>query len=251
MKHDDDDQMMDEEELRELLGWGNVRAGLALTFFGGLLFGLCLLLFVSLQLTTDPSRGYGASGLAASVGYFSVLGIVAGGVLLAAGGCMGCGAPVDSGVRGWGVAYSVCLALVLVLGTVLFVALQSSRADPYASGPMRGRVGWTADEVRGLGYTLYALAVVVAVFYLLMLRAAARFFGRDGLAVGVIVYLVVVVLALAGFLYFLHNPPRARGYGSNEVYLFGAGAVFIVLFVWGLLVVGYTRAAITNGILKG
>src|SRR5207248_8152092 len=83
---------------RGLLGWGTVRAGLGVSFFGTLLAILCPVLIFIVSLTLKPHQPPTVLQLVALLIF--PLGWVGGGMLFVTGVCMGAAAPRGSGIRG-------------------------------------------------------------------------------------------------------------------------------------------------------
>src|SRR5256885_7171012 len=105
----------------DLLGWGTVRAGLGVSFFGTLLAILCPILIFIVSLTLKPAEPPTVLQLVAL--YTFPLGWVGGGMLFITGICMGAAAPRASGIRGWSLGacfLGVLSVVVLVLVFVVF-----------------------------------------------------------------------------------------------------------------------------------
>lgn len=259
---------------REVLGWGTVRAGLALTVVGSILFFACAFVLFTVKGVAVPQavpsvehaqRGglvgerAETNALTVVVGFLGSLGLVAALVLVLAGMCMGCAAPEDSGARGWAIGVSALLALSIVLTVVLAVAAteihraQVENLDRVMSGrpPVPTVPTWGPYEVRLLLYGLCAAAVAAAVFYLLFLRGVARHFHRDSLALGVGCFLAFFGLFCAGVLLLATQTVevKLRPAGGESMLWVVLGALATVS-VWFVVLVGMVRGAVTRGILK-
>src|SRR5262245_42288540 len=105
----------------DLLGWGTVRASLALTFFGCLLFFMSFLL-LGVLLATQEQEIRKVPVLMVVAGVLSSLGVLAGLILIFTGVCMTMAAPRSSGARLWGVLATVCAIVFVVLVIVLVLA---------------------------------------------------------------------------------------------------------------------------------
>jgi hypothetical protein len=87
--------------------------------------------------------------------------------------------------------------------------------------------------------------------YLLFLRSVASVFQCSGLALGVVAYLAFNLLFTAG-LFLLFTGTLERGslpvQGEGLAYLFIA--IVVTLGVWGVVLVGQVRGAVTRGLLQ-
>jgi hypothetical protein len=238
-----------------VLAWGTVRAGLGLTFFGALLFCLCVLLLYVIGITVDTRRG--TSALAVVAAFLSVGGLGVAACLALVGGCLGCAAPRSSGARGWALGVCAFLAASVVLGVVNLVAgidhrrveeentVRILRGDPLAVS------SWGAEESLSLRYGFYAAVALGLVCYLFFLFRVANSFRRRFLSAGVVLFLLVAGLFASGLVAV-----------NSEAFLLPfeipAGEEFLKLVLGGVaalagcyvLLVGLTRHAITRGLLR-
>jgi hypothetical protein len=253
----------------DLLAWGTVRSGLAVTFAGGLMVFLSAgVLFV----VDIASKGnlHGASMLTILIAVLSGLGVCAGMVLALVGACMGSAAPQESAVRSWGYASCAFAVLTVAAFVVLAVAILDQqqieflRAQQDTPADLLGNAREPAppkvdhqpalgpEEITMVGYVLQGVFVLGACCYFLSLHALARHFRRDGLAVGVVCYLLFFLLFVAGMNVLAHT--RAQGADDVErtkvaawLVLGGTG----ILGAWGLVLVGMVRGTLTEGLLRG
>lgn len=242
---------------RSVIAWGSVRAGLGQTVVGAIISSLSLLVFYVINITAV--EGGGTSALPVTVGLACGVIAVVGIIVALAGMFLGCAAPADSGARGWAFATSTLLVLVCVLGAVFFVGFRELQKRERAveqtllvgAQPHLGAPAWTPDEVQRVLYFACGAFVLAVVCYLLFLRAVAAFFHRNGLALGVVCYLVFLLLSLAGLLVLVTGAldPGALPVGGTYLpYLFIA--VGVTLGVWGVVLVGMVRGAVTQGMLQ-
>jgi hypothetical protein len=220
---------------------------------------------------SQQSEG-GASMLALLVFFGSLCGMFAGMVLAVVGGCMGSAAPRDSKVRGWGIATCVfavpalALTVVLLLGAFDAVLTEMVRQDREArignplgddaEAPKERTAAFTPDELRTCAYVLEAVGVLGVGCYLLCLQSIARHFKREGLAVGVICYLMFFLLFVAGLNVLAITRPGEPQEGAASLdRIKMASWVFLacvgILGAWGLVVVGMVRGVMTQGLLRG
>ena len=169
-------------------GWPLVRAGLALVFWGLIGNAAALALQVGWLLLGFGPFGRRGLGLEEGVAVANCLLLVAALIVLI-GVCLCCAMPREAGARGWatGVVVSLVLCLLLVVSP-LFVLIVGGR-------------GAGRDEdalVLGLVGGLYLSALLGALCFSLLLRAAARFW--DDAALGsnfVVCFLAGLALTLA------------------------------------------------------
>jgi hypothetical protein len=240
-----------------ILGWGTVRAGLGQIVVGAIISSLSALVAYAVKMTAV--EGEGTSALPVVVLWFCLGSGLVGVVVMLAGVFLGCGVPEESGARLWAFTASALLILVFILGGIFLLGELQLRERQEAvernifvgSRPAPVAPTWTPDEVKMVAYFGCAAVVLAQVCYLLFLRAVASFFHRDGLALGIVCYLVFNLLVLAGLLLMATGaldlgslPIR----GMGPLYLFIA--LGVTLGVWGVLLVGQVRGAVTRGMLK-
>jgi hypothetical protein len=169
------------------------------------------------------------------------------GLLILIGVCMCCAIPSESGARGWatGVIISLVLCFVAFVGVILFAIAQGM-----------GGVGGGVDEavvLVGVG-VIYLIALAGGLFFTLLLRAAARFWGDlilgshfvvcfvASLVLGVVV--VGAVIALAGGAALLG--PGAFGAAAPVAIVGTCGVLVVVLAltVWFLTLLNRLRLLI-------
>jgi hypothetical protein len=267
---------------REVLGWGTVRAGLALTVFGAILFFACVFVLLAVWITTgenplttarvtepaaigpQTAEPTGTNVLTVVVTILSQIGLPAALVLAMAGAFMGCAAPERSGVRGLAISFSALLALAIVLAIVLAIAVAEKRhADEenlrrfssypsVSAGPAKAVTPtFGPDEIRIVLFALCAAVILSQLFYMLFLRKAALYFDRDSLALGVVCYIAFFLLYCGGVFLVATDAVEVRirpagGEGPLWVFL----GAWVTLCVWGVVLVGLVRGAVTRGILK-
>ncbi|MBI1915233.1 MAG: hypothetical protein HYS12_10920 [Planctomycetes bacterium] len=242
-----------------LMAWGTVRAGLGLTFYGILLFCLCVLLLGVVGVTAEGQQS--TSALAVVAVFLSTLGLFAAVALALAGGCMSCAAPGKSGAKGW--AWGVCAFLVasLVLGTVILVTRADSlRLDQENTGRIfRGESTlssvWGAGETQALRHAFYASMALCNICYLLFLRRVAHSFRRRALALGIVGFLGLLVLFVASLVVLTHEEiplpvtlPATLPSGEQLLKMILAGVA--ILGACYVVLIGRARRAVTRGILK-
>ena len=181
-----------------------------------------------------------------------------GAIVMLAGAFLGCAAPQESGARGWAIACSALLALTFVLAVVFRVGtLERDRAvqrDFFSSHPEHTGLAapvWGAEELRAIFYLGWGGFFLAQLCYLLFLRAVASFFNRDALALGVVCYLAVGLLLSAGAVLLLTGAIASSALpvrGVSLLYLLLA--VTVTMSVWGVVLVGQVRGAVTRGIVK-
>ena len=248
---------VEEEEAgvsRSVLGWGTVRAGLGQTVVGAILSALGLLVAYAVGMTATD--GGGTSALPVVVLFLALTTAGVGVIVALAGAFLGCAAPQESGARGWAVACSVLLALTFVSGVVFRLGTQE-RADAVQRdirfGQRVDRVApiWGPEELRAIFYLGCGGFLLAQVCYLLFLRAVASFFNRDALALGVACYLAFSLLLSAGTVLFLTGTLEAGSLPVRGVsLLYVLIAVTVTMSVWGVVLVGQVRGAVTRGIVK-
>jgi hypothetical protein len=237
-----------------VLGWGTVRAGLAQTVVGSLLLAFSGLVMYVIRITALD--GHGTNMLIVVIAALCGVGTLAGFVAAVSGAFMGCAAPSESGARGWAVACTVLLTLFITLLAVVFIAYRESEyalQGDIALGPRLHSTApaWQPNELQVVRYLMFASLPLAQLCYLLFLRAVASFFQRDALALGVVCYLAFNLLFTTG-LVLLFSGVLDLGslpiQGEGLAYLFIA--VVVTLGVWGVVLVGQVRGAVTRGILK-
>lgn len=242
---------------RSVLGWGTVRAGLGQTVVGAIICSLSLLVLYVVRMTAV--EGQGTSALPVIVLWFCAGSAAVAAVVMLAGVFLGCAAPAESGARAWAFCASALLILVFILGGVFTLgrrqleerqAAIEDRAIFVDARPTPVASSWTADEVRMVAYFAGAASVLTQFCYLLFLRAVASFFQRGALALGIVCYLVFNLLFLAGFVLMATGTvdPDYLPQGTGLLSLFIAIAV--ALGVWGVVLIGQARGAVTRGILQ-
>src|SRR5207248_6639881 len=124
-------------------------------------------------------------------------------------------APRGSGARRWAVGFAVCGGLAFVAFLLLVIARADAGARERAEvesalrgGPAAAAPAWGDGELKATVYLLGGLTVLAHACYLLFLRRVAAHFGRDGLAAGVVSYLVLTLLLGAGLLLVLAGVAR-------------------------------------------
>jgi hypothetical protein len=252
------DDRLDPVSRQDLLAWGTVRSGLALTFIGSLLAFISLFVLVAVMLTVQ-ARLQGGAALPVLVLMYASLGMVAGLILGISGACMTSAAPQNSGAKGWGIGTCIFALLTLALfAVVVVVAINVIEerdkdkkgilfADPRLTPP---REPFSPQEARLIGYGFEGTYLLGVICYWLCLRAIASHFRRDGLAVGVVVYLIVYVLFTVGVNVLLHTdkpPVENLEQMKNLVWIILGG--FVLLTIWGIVLIGVVRGALTQGVM--
>lgn len=240
----------------DLLAWGTVRAALALAFVGGLLTFISIFVIVAVTVSTGGQL-QGRQALTAFVQMGCGLGLITGFVLAVAGACMMCAAPPEAGVKGWGIGTCVFVAIGLVLVSVLVIAkvnAEGPRLGPdFFAGGNPGRAAnapFGQQEAIVLGYASQGAYLLGVGCFLLCLRAIAQHFGRPGLAIGVVAYLLVYFLYAIGLNVLTHvqlGVPNANQAELMMWIILGGG---VMLGVWGIVLVGVVRSALTTGMLR-
>jgi hypothetical protein len=241
------------------MAWGTVRAGLGLTFYGMLLFCLCVLLLGVVGLTAEGQQS--TSALAVVAVFLSAVGLFAAVALAVAGGCMSCAAPGKSGAKGW--AWGVCAFLVasLVLGAVTLVTRADSlRLEQENIGRIfRGEPAldsvWGAGETQVLRHAFYASLALCNLCYLLFLRRVASSFRRKALALGIVGFLGLLLVFVTSLVVLTHEEirlpfPLPFVLPSGEMFLKMILAAVAALGTGYVVLIGRARRAITRGILK-
>jgi hypothetical protein len=221
----------------EGVGWGTVRAGLALVAVG------LVLVFAGLLIQNILDRNYGQKGFLELPAGIQLLHFVvgfaflAGGITLTAVGLvMSCAAPGGTGAKGWANGVVLCL---VVGGIAFLLRVYAPLANDVAASEWWKeirerrsqitkeelkalaekdfqRVGelskkrqkldaetkpddpWSPGAVKGLKYTFQGALILAGFFFLWFLWAVARRFGRRGLAVSILYYLLVSTLVGVG-----------------------------------------------------
>ena len=248
---------IEEEEpaiTRSVLGWGTVRAGLAQTVVGSILFAFSLLVMYVIRITALD--GHGTNMLIVVIGSLCGVGALAGFLAAVAGSFMGCAAPSESGARGWAIAYTVLVTLFITLAAVQFIAQREADYTFQREIGFGQRIGhttpaWRPDELQIVRYLLIGSLPLAQLCYLLFLRSVASFFQRSALALGVICYLAFNLLFTAGlFLMFTGTLDSGSLPVQGEGLAYLLIAVVVSLGVWGVVLVGQVRGAISRGLLQ-
>ncbi len=252
----------------DVLGWGTIRAGLALSFFGTLLTLLSPLLLTVVGLLVQ--EGGTVSVLTAVVIGCGVMGGLTGIVLFVVGACMGCAAPRGSGGRGWGVGACLFGPITLVLLVLLALVgydfainvleeleMERLQAAAETRAAIEGGEVQAADvsknwkpafdhgERQGIALTFGGAALLTLICHLMTMRAAAARFGRRDLGLGVVCFLLFTVVYLVGL-----GVIGFRQQNVSELNLIvGAGiGGFVLLQVWFLVLTAIVRRAISHGL---
>ena len=249
-----------------LLGWGTVRAGLGVSFFGTLLAILSPMLLFVVNWTMEGQEKPTVLQLVALGS--CLLGWLAGGVLFIAGVCMGAAAPAESGVRGWSIGACllgplsvVMLVLLGLIGSSELIRLGLNKARemredspfkpdlpvkddlPAASAPV-----FTADEAKAIVLTFEGVCLLTLLCHLLALRRVASSFQRLGLSIGVACFMLCSILWVAGL-----NTIGLKEERLTASTLENLGLLFLVgvavLQVWYLALAAMVRRAISEGLL--
>jgi hypothetical protein len=242
-----------------LMGWCTVRAGLGLTFYGTLLFCLCVLLLGVVGITAEGQQSTSALAVVAVV--LSAAGLFAAVALAIAGGCMTCAAPGKSGAKGW--AWGVCAFLVasLVLGAVTLVTradalrVEQENTARIFRGESTLESVWGEGETQALRHAFYASVALCNICYLLFLRRVAASFRRRLLALGIACFLGLFILSVASFVVLTHEEIRLP---VELPFVLPSGEVLLKMILAGVaalgacyvVLIGRARRAVTRGILK-
>jgi hypothetical protein len=259
--HSPYDDRQDSIARADLLAWGTVRAGLALTFVGSLLAFISLFVLAAVMLSVR-ARLQGGAALPVLVLMCASLGWVAGLILVVSGACMTSAAPQNSGAKGWGIGTCIFALLTLVLfAVVVLVGInvieqrekQEKENNLILLGEPRlgpAREPFSPQEARLIVYGFEGTWLLGVICYWLCLRAIASHFRREGLAVGVLVYLIVNVLFTVGVNVMFHSDkPPVANLDQLQTLAWVILVGFVVLAVWGIVLVGVVRAALTEGLL--
>lgn len=232
----------------DLLGWGTVRAGLALTLVGGILacLGLAIILLLVLS-DTSATMSRGNSALDAVARELLLFLTLLGASMHLCGIFMGSAAPADSGSKGAAIACCAALSLTLLLVLVNRLVMMEQRHsfDPMSGRIVRPSTAFGEGEQKALEYAQLFMSLIAGVCYCLFLRGVARFFKRDGLAAGILAFLLIgLVYGIGVTVYRLSEeiitePMRWVLLGS-----------MVALLVWFFVLVGLVRGAITRGLLR-
>jgi hypothetical protein len=239
------------------MAWGTVRAALALTFAGMILF-LCSGLLIFAIVVSAASK-WEASEFSLILLGLSSLGLLGGAFLICIGMSMSIAAP-EVGARGWGIGVCICIALSLALvlpGLVMSLQAQAKRERgsgiPAQERPRTSQPSTSAATGPGLlTYALWSVASIGGVFYVLFLSSVARCFGRRRLSEGLLIYLgfSLVGMGLPLLLFRGASPLVALATTEGQVLIWILGGYLVFLWVWFLLLVALVRGAITDGLLK-
>jgi hypothetical protein len=235
-----------------ILGWGTVRAGLALSITGVAAFFVSLIVGFSIA-----AEAVGKKDPGTSTEYLSFLfgvGMIAGAALAGAGTCMGCAAPSESGARGWAIGATACVGLVILLVPLLEAAeREQSRAEfNKVLGEKPAASAWTEKGLKNLRYCIYGLVIVGNVFNMLFLYQVAAYFRHRGLGVGLLIYLFLSLLYSIGVMLLREGAfeitLRPKGGVESSLWLFlGSG---VALSVWFVVLVGMVRGTVTRGVTQ-
>jgi hypothetical protein len=251
-----------------LLGWGTVRAGLGVSFFGTLLAILCPILIFITSLTLKPHQDPTVLQLVALLTF--PLGWVGGGMLFVTGICMGAAAPRGSGIRGWSLSACFLGVLSVVILVLVFVVFS---IEVLRYGEEMGRGNQEAAQALQPPETKKSLPplpipvfesgekkIIVLVFevvclltllcHLLALRGIASYFQRSSLSVAVICFMLSSIMWVAGLnvIGLREEELSARTLESVIMLLLGGLAV---LQLWYLALAALVRRAIGEGLLQG
>jgi hypothetical protein len=104
--------------------------------------------------------------------------------------------------------------------------------------------------MRFIGYGFQGAYLLAVTCFLLCLRAIAKQFGREGLAVGISFYLLVYIAFMAGANVMGRNLSSAND--IQDVLRISAMILggFVLVEIWGLVLLAMTRGALTEGILR-
>ena len=248
---------------KSLLGWGTVRAGLALVFVGVLLlvlgWGLLEVFVLEAKASTVKELGTGKKLLLT----LSPLLMQIGGILLAAGMCMGCAAPSDPGPRGWAIGISICVAL-LVLNFLLknTFELENARVERenYArtrapanreAPPKQKEVPYGEGTMKALGYALEGTVWLAGILFLLFLRGTGTTLHSSGVATNAVVYLVAfVVVGATSVLIRVAAASRSLSSGALEALSWVKVGAVVLMAAWLLAVVGLARGTVTRALAR-
>lgn len=238
---------------RQLLGWGTVRAALALTFFGGLLFVLSGALLAVIVATTDRQNV-----LVQVVSVLSLFGHAASLTLIYAGVCMTTAAPRASGARGWGMLATAFATAFVVLSVILGLSGLHSLARNITIDPeqLPRAPTFTDQELAVMGLAWMAVLGLGIACYLLSLRAMAASFRQTGVALSVVCFLLFVVVGFVGFNVVVYQQVQQLGPNLDELRsraeLMGTMVLggLTVLGLWGLATTAMVRAGIGRGMVQ-
>jgi hypothetical protein len=252
----------------DLLGWGTVRAGLGVSFFGTLLTLLCpiLIFFVGWTL-----RGQQHPSVLHAVALITfTLGWLGGGMLFITGVCMGAAAPPGSGTRGWSICACfvgpisvVALGLLAVLLTVADIRLdmENERAahevdrillPQEAKRPLPGMPDavFGPKETKIIVLVFEGVFLLTLLFHLLALRGIASAFHRSNLSVAVICFMLSSIAWVSGLnVLGLREEELSPRKLQQLILLLLAGLG--VLKLWYLVMAALVRRAIGEGLLQG
>ncbi len=233
------------------IGLTLIRGGIATVFLGALAFAIVLVFYW----TFEPHGGFRNEPVAYRVLMFAAVGVVVvGGLLALIGQSLCCAAPADSGARGLAVSSIICQGVYLlltVLAVILLIAVESGR-----------RRNQEGEHILVGMVALTALAVYTAahVLFVLFLRSAARYFGKESTSRSAVSYLIyfgiLAGVSIVGLCLIFMATEAVRGgpRPMNEamamllaVFSFALFVGHVVRLVWYLILVYYTRNAIPRG----
>ena len=247
-----------------VLGWGTVRAGLAQVFVGVFLLALGLALYYMEQMgdKSAPGKVPGTGKLVFEL--VTQMLIIIGGLLCAAGMCMGCAAPSDPGPRGWAVGVAACVGLLLAVfllqNTFVFenrrVILEdlentqrSFRSFQPGVAPKRQEPPYGEGTMKAVRYTLEGLVWLGGALFLLFLRATASTLRRSALALSAVLCAVVFVVVGVSSAY-IRIAAADGSISSATLVTLGWARVGVaaVMGVWILVLVALTRGTVTRAL---
>ncbi len=240
----------------QVLGWGTVRAGLALVAVG-LVFlmagawGMWLAFFTNEERIARPF-------LPETVFVLSLVALAPGVALPLAGMSMGCAAPPASRAKGWAIGFLICLGLAVFLGVLALVGEQmnqAARRDHRDRQRHRGvfqeePVPWNETLLAVLSITAISAVLVAPALSSVSMQRMARFFGNRSLALAFNIFLVVSLVggvASGGGLILLSIFMRGEG---DVLIGFLALLVGTGICVWHLILVFKLRRTMTKAMLK-
>jgi hypothetical protein len=249
-----------------VLGWGTVRSGLALTFFGILLWVVSVFVLVVLGFSYLKGLAAGEKivvvppdGLAAVVFVLALIGMTVSAVLIPTGMMMSAAAPSGTGAKGWGLATAVFLVALLVMTVVMGVAASDfvfrqwkptpapdlAKLDAPQTPPERA---FSDREMQIIALTTVGVELLAGLSYLLFLRAVASYFRRGFLAFTAVLLLLACVGLPAGLVAMGMNKPQPLSEDDARfLFTIGLGGV-AGLSLWFTLLVAQVRGAITRGL---
>jgi hypothetical protein len=251
-----------------LLGWGTVRAGLGVSFFGTLLAILCPILIFVVFLTVKENQPPSVLQIVAFPLF--VLGWVGGGMLYITGICMGAAAPRGSTIRSWSLGACFLGALSVVMLVLLGVAFsikvveyggEMFRGNQEAAHALGGQGGhqplspqakpvFEPGEAKIIILVFEAVCLLTLLCHLLALRGIASYFHRSSLSLAVICFMLSSIMWVAGLnvIGLREEELSARTLELLVMVLLGGLAI---LQLWYLALAAMVRRAIGDGLLHG